>query len=92
MNLRTRRLAAFAAAAMAALSALAAANHAQARFPGTSHETSVGTLTRIADGADKADVAADCKIKPRWVRKWNNELNRFTWKKVWVERCETASN
>ena len=92
MNRRTRRIAAFAAAAMAALSALAAANHAQARFPATSLDTPDSTLTRIADGTAQGNSDDECKIKPRWVRKWNNELNRFTWKKIWVERCEAASN
>ena len=92
MNLRTRRIAAVAAVAMAAMSALAAANHAQARFTATSYETSSSGLTQTAHDPFKAAYTSDCKIKPRWTQNWNNELNRFTWKKIWVKRCGTTTH
>lgn len=90
MNLKTRRIAATMAVVLALVFATAAATSAQAWFTPSASETPGSTRSQSVEDINRTNYAAACKIQPKWIQTWNAELDRFTWKKLWVKRCGVA--
>ena len=86
MPLKLRRLTAATALVLSAIFAAAAFSAADARYTFQTDKGVEGMATR-ASVQIVADTQ-DCKRKPKWIQRWNNELNRFVWKQIWVEKCD----
>jgi hypothetical protein len=88
MTLKLRRLTATSALILSAVFAVAAISTADARFTAGTQAEAAKTAPFGAVSIARVAETRDCKRKPKWVQRWNNELNRFVWKQIWVETCD----
>ncbi len=88
MTLKLRRLAATSALVLSAAFAVTAFTTADARFTVGTHNDAAMAVPDGAVSTAKVAETRECKRKPRWVQRWNNDLNRFVWKQIWVKKCD----
>ena len=91
MTLKSRRAFVALATVLAVTFAAAAAANAQKTLESQISGTSLPSLTRVSEVSLQTLKPGQCKIKPKWIRQWNSDNNRYVWKKIWINQCAHGS-